>query len=139
MKTLKRISAILFALLFVFSSAITAYAAVPPVSSPNTGGYYDGGYVFYLGSTTRYIPYGTVCSMTYNAHVYYYVHTIQYILYDIADYHQNLGYHPGAVDGDFGPNTKSAVQYYQGQRGLTVDGCVGDQTWSSFVSFWVFG
>ena len=36
---------------------------------------------------------------------------------------------PGPVDGDFGPQTQGAVQAYQGQRGVTVDGIVGDQTW----------
>ena len=36
---------------------------------------------------------------------------------------------PGAVDGDFGPKTESAVQAYQQDRGIHVDGIVGDQTW----------
>jgi peptidoglycan hydrolase-like protein with peptidoglycan-binding domain len=36
---------------------------------------------------------------------------------------------PGAVDGDFGPKTESAVRAYQGERGVVVDGIVGDLTW----------
>jgi peptidoglycan hydrolase-like protein with peptidoglycan-binding domain len=36
---------------------------------------------------------------------------------------------PGPVDGAFGPHTENAVKAYQGQRGVTVDGIVGDQTW----------
>ena len=36
---------------------------------------------------------------------------------------------PGAVDGDFGPNTEAAVKAYQQDRGIHVDGIVGDQTW----------
>jgi peptidoglycan hydrolase-like protein with peptidoglycan-binding domain len=36
---------------------------------------------------------------------------------------------PGAVDGDFGPNTEAAVKAYQQDRGIQVDGIVGDQTW----------
>ncbi len=36
---------------------------------------------------------------------------------------------PGAIDGDFGPMTDAAVARYQGDRGVAVDGIVGDQTW----------
>jgi len=36
---------------------------------------------------------------------------------------------PGAVDGDFGPKTETAVKAYQQDRGVQVDGIVGDQTW----------
>ena len=36
---------------------------------------------------------------------------------------------PGAIDGDFGPNTESAVKAYQGERGVGADGIVGDRTW----------
>ncbi len=36
---------------------------------------------------------------------------------------------PGAVDGDFGPKTETAVKAYQQDRGVHVDGIVGDQTW----------
>jgi peptidoglycan hydrolase-like protein with peptidoglycan-binding domain len=41
----------------------------------------------------------------------------------------NAAVNPGAIDGDFGPMTASAVRAYQGERGVTVDGIVGDQTW----------
>ena len=36
-----------------------------------------------------------------------------------------------AVDGDFGPNTKVAVQRFQEQKGLPVTGKVGPQTWAA--------
>ena len=36
---------------------------------------------------------------------------------------------PGTVDGDFGPKTEAAVKAYQQDRGIHVDGVVGDQTW----------
>ena len=41
----------------------------------------------------------------------------------------DLGYDPGAVDGQFGSETESAVTAFQRDRGLTVDGIVGETTW----------
>jgi peptidoglycan hydrolase-like protein with peptidoglycan-binding domain len=37
---------------------------------------------------------------------------------------------PLGIDGDFGPNTKASVEAFQSWGGVTVDGIVGDQTWS---------
>jgi peptidoglycan hydrolase-like protein with peptidoglycan-binding domain len=37
---------------------------------------------------------------------------------------------PGAIDGNFGPNTKAAVQAFQTWGGVAADGVVGDQTWA---------
>jgi peptidoglycan hydrolase-like protein with peptidoglycan-binding domain len=42
---------------------------------------------------------------------------------------QNSAADPGAIDGDFGPRTESAVRAYQSDRGVAADGIVGDQTW----------
>jgi peptidoglycan hydrolase-like protein with peptidoglycan-binding domain len=36
---------------------------------------------------------------------------------------------PGTLDGVFGPRTDAGVRAYQGDRGVTTDGIVGDQTW----------
>jgi peptidoglycan hydrolase-like protein with peptidoglycan-binding domain len=36
---------------------------------------------------------------------------------------------PGPIDGIFGPLTAAGVQAYQADRGVAVDGIVGDQTW----------
>jgi peptidoglycan hydrolase-like protein with peptidoglycan-binding domain len=37
---------------------------------------------------------------------------------------------PGAIDGDFGPNTKASVEAFQAWGGVAVDGIVGDNSWS---------
>jgi peptidoglycan hydrolase-like protein with peptidoglycan-binding domain len=42
---------------------------------------------------------------------------------------KDLGYDVGAVDGQFGTKTEQAVKAFQSDRGLTVDGIVGDITW----------
>jgi murein L,D-transpeptidase YcbB/YkuD len=39
------------------------------------------------------------------------------------------GYYTGAVDGKAGPATKKAVENFQKDQGLKVDGIVGQQTW----------
>src|SRR5690348_936479 len=39
------------------------------------------------------------------------------------------GADPGPIDGDFGPRTEHAVRVYQSERGVAVDGIVGDRTW----------
>ena len=36
---------------------------------------------------------------------------------------------PGPIDGRFGPMTEAAVRAYQGDRGVPIDGIVGDLTW----------
>ncbi len=47
-----------------------------------------------------------------------------------------MGYQLGTknpVDGDFGAKTDAAVRAYQKDAGLTVDGIVGEKTWSSLL------
>ncbi|MFI5769568.1 peptidoglycan-binding protein [Streptomyces sp. NPDC051658] len=44
------------------------------------------------------------------------------------------GYTAGAVDGSFGPTTKTAVTAYQTARGLDADGVVEARTWTALLS-----
>lgn len=41
------------------------------------------------------------------------------------------GYSPGAIDGDFGPATKSALVAFQKASGLPVDGIAGPEVWNA--------
>src|SRR5215213_3945805 len=42
---------------------------------------------------------------------------------------KDLGFDPGAVDGQFGSRTEAAVKAFQGDHDIAVDGIVGDITW----------
>lgn len=44
---------------------------------------------------------------------------------------KNWGYYKGSVDGIFGPQTVSAVKYFQRRNGLVADGIVGKRTASA--------
>lgn len=44
------------------------------------------------------------------------------------------GFEAGAVDGEFGSGTASAVRSFQSARGLSVDGVVGARTWTGLLS-----
>ncbi|MCB2174333.1 MAG: peptidoglycan-binding protein [Actinomycetales bacterium] len=53
------------------------------------------------------------------------VRTVQYLL--------GTHGHPVAVDAQYGPITRGAVQSFQGDAGLTADGVVGPITWGALI------
>lgn len=56
------------------------------------------------------------------------VRSLQQVLANGASGQWNIS--PGAIDGNFGPNTKASVKAFQTWGGVTADGVVGDQTWA---------
>lgn len=40
---------------------------------------------------------------------------------------------PGDIDSEFGPGTVAAVEKFQGDQGISVDGIVGDETWNCLI------
>jgi peptidoglycan hydrolase-like protein with peptidoglycan-binding domain len=47
------------------------------------------------------------------------------------------GYDPGKLDGQFGPQTKSALRKFQGAQGLNADGLVGLKTIRALLEYLV--
>lgn len=47
---------------------------------------------------------------------------------------RGTGYYGGSIDGQYGSVTSSAVQIYQTNHGLIVDGVVGGETWDALMN-----
>lgn len=43
---------------------------------------------------------------------------------------KNAGYYSGAIDAKIGPKSKKAIENFQKDNGLVIDGKVGPKTWS---------
>ena len=48
---------------------------------------------------------------------------------DIQQALKNINLYEGKIDGILGPNTRKAIEAFQSQNGLKVDGKVGPKTW----------
>jgi len=54
-----------------------------------------------------------------------------YRIVDIQNALHNAGFDIGSIDGKLGPKTKKAIQDFQKENNLTVDGIVGNKTWTA--------
>src|SRR5262245_64845047 len=48
---------------------------------------------------------------------------------DLQEAMKTLGHDPGPIDGVFGEATEAAVKAFRQEKGITVDGIVGEVTW----------
>jgi len=52
---------------------------------------------------------------------------------DLQEAMKALGHDPGPVDGVFGEATEAAVKAFQQEKGITVDGIVGPETYAALA------
>ena len=48
---------------------------------------------------------------------------------------QNAGLYEGKIDGVIGPKSRKAIEDFQAQNNLTVDGKVGSRTWAKLQGY----
>ena len=58
-----------------------------------------------------------------------------YRIIDIQRALTNAGFNLGSIDGKMGPKTKKAIQAFQKEHNLTVDGIVGSKTWEKLKTY----
>lgn len=54
---------------------------------------------------------------------------------DIQKALTNAGFSPGPIDGKMGAKTKKAIQEFQKEHNLTIDGIVGEKTWEKLYPY----
>lgn len=98
----------------------------------------EGYYHIYIIYDLYKVPQGTILSYGSTGQ---YVNTAQMKLNEVA-LQSSVGCSVGAVDGDFGNNTRNGVYAFQrwfnsnciyyGEGAIDVDGIIGNQTWNAF-------
>ena len=58
-----------------------------------------------------------------------------YRLTDIQRALTKAGFNLGSIDGKMGPKTKKAIQAFQKEHNLTIDGIVGAKTWEKLKTY----
>jgi peptidoglycan hydrolase-like protein with peptidoglycan-binding domain len=58
-----------------------------------------------------------------------------YRISDIQQALHNAGFNIGSIDGKMGPKTKKAIQEFQKENNLTIDGIVGKKTWAALKAY----
>ena len=56
---------------------------------------------------------------------------LQRAIREVQRFLKELGFYEGAIDAHFGPLTEEAVQAFQREQEIAVDGIVGPETWSA--------
>ena len=112
---LKKLVAIVLALVMVFSFAVYSFAAMSQANLDSAA------------ATWKTFP---VCKKNVTRSANYAVQTT--LCAYSASYAMQIG-NAGGTDGAFGPTTESVVKSFQSVKGLANDGIVGQDTWNALA------
>ena len=93
----------------------------PRYYSSYYGGYYPYAYGGYYGGYYPSVSFTYSSTPRYYAQPYY-DSTAGSLEVDVQRALKRRGYYSGAIDGDIGPGSRSAIRSYQADRGLAVTG-----------------
>lgn len=127
MKKMRSIIVLALAFALVCAFNVVAYAD-NSLDTISTKAATASSYYFWDYDINGYIkvPYGTICQSGSTGSP---VKAIQFSLFEISEYRNDINMYPGDIDSIYGSNTASAVRRYQYCRGVSSDGIVGSQTW----------
>ncbi|MEA5152273.1 MAG: peptidoglycan-binding domain-containing protein [Oscillospiraceae bacterium] len=128
----KRLIALLLVLVLAACVFPVSAFAATPVAAPsglqyNETFFYNMYSLYYIVNKNTNVSQGAVWG---------HVACIQSLMNRFYECTGNTAYYVGTVDSDFGPATNSAVTTFQANMGLTADGIVGWNTWTTFNTRW---